>query len=643
MNEDDPGAPNFSILGKLEDFRCGDGKFTMLLRWPVDAPNMANIWRQSSNPVTMDEEGVDDFTPVRVDFDGAQFCGLQKTDHAIRPRAACFINGCNHHHACFYAIGTSDLWNRQIPGPLWDPKIARPSGGGSSCVELYVTTKDVGIEDETAREGNTDLGDPVCIHGKLKGSCNMCKDPLSGHYVVDHNPYFPCTSGHGNRWLWDLSERGPQLKTLRSKRFFDEVEASTERAVRHSKWPLLYNLDFEQTACTGYHNLQLGDRLHFSGWLSNGLPEGMCSLRWSDGSEYHGELLEGEMTGYGRYVFADKSEYRGDFKDAMAVNGMFYPPQEEEARRIVDYSFFGCKPLWSLQGELNQRSYKHLPECPLPCFIPSKADCLALARSVRGQVGPRNLEAGAKVEGPAQHDFDHMTTVTARLIWARPVHADQALWNAANCRGKIVACMRGPRSPAPPCNYSIKLFHCQNAGAVGVIFVDYDSFSSFTYVPRVEDGPIYQGGPILRVQIPCMLTLNKLAGVLQEGALHTMTLANIAPAHLPAGFISTRCSCGEFPFGVFDTPRWSLLPVPFWECCLRVFFLSPLYLRVCLAFAGWKLAFIFCRQQESRRLMSRAEEDKLMEEFFKERRQERAEENGVRQQHKVKTLCVVFQ
>jgi hypothetical protein len=41
--------------------------------------------------------------------------------------------------------------------------------------------------------------------------------------------------------------------------------------------------------------------------------------------------------------------------------------------------------------------------------------------------------------------------------------------------------------------------------------------------------------------------------------------------------------------------------------------------------------------------MSRAEEDKLMEDFFKERRQERAEENGVRQEHKVKLLRVVFQ
>ena len=246
MNEDDPSAANFSILGKLEDFRCSDGKFTMLLRWPDIAPTNANIWRQSSNPVTMDEEGVDDFVPVQVDFEGANFCGLQKTDHFIRPHASCFINGCDHHGDWFYAIGTSKLWNKQIPGP-------NKQGAGS--VELYVTTKDVGIdvEPQTVLEGKTDPDDSLCEHGRLKGSgCDACKDALSGHYVIDHNPYIPCTSGHGPRWLWDLSERGPRRKTLRSKRFFDDLHASKQRAVAASKYPVPYNLDFEQTSCTGY-------------------------------------------------------------------------------------------------------------------------------------------------------------------------------------------------------------------------------------------------------------------------------------------------------------------------------------------------------------------------------------------------------
>ena len=63
---------------------------------------------------------------------------------------------------------------------------------------------------------------------------------------------------------------------------------------------------------------------------------------------------------------------------------------------------------------------------------------------------------------------------------ARPIHADQPLWNARECRGKIVAVMRGPRAPAPACNYSVKLYHCQLAGAVGVIFVDWDPLGRFT-------------------------------------------------------------------------------------------------------------------------------------------------------------------
>ena len=28
----------------------------------------------------------------------------------------------------------------------------------------------------------------------------------------------------------------------------------------------------------------------FAGCLEAGLPEGMCSVRWRDGSEYHGEF-----------------------------------------------------------------------------------------------------------------------------------------------------------------------------------------------------------------------------------------------------------------------------------------------------------------------------------------------------------------
>ena len=57
--------------------------------------------------------------------------------------------------------------------------------------------------------------------------------------------------------------------------------------------------------------MQLGADVLFAGWLSHGLPEGMCSVRWGrDQAEYHGEFCEGEMTGYGRYIFGNGRSVR---------------------------------------------------------------------------------------------------------------------------------------------------------------------------------------------------------------------------------------------------------------------------------------------------------------------------------------------
>jgi hypothetical protein len=565
-NENDPSAENYSILDRLEDFRCKDGKFTMLLMWPKEAVDKANVFRQSSNPVTMDEMGVDNYQPHRIDFDGGRksiFGGLQRTDRSIKTKANCFIDGCHHHEQCFFSIGVSlshthpaDQFGVSIPGPGWNLP--------SKCVELYVTTKDIGIAKDCPSSD-----DLYCMHGVLKSSntCPACKDPLSGYFTIDHSPYYPCTPGHGPRWIWDQAERGHGRKTLRSQHFFKELEASDVRAFKLSKWPLLYNPDFEQNSCSGYHNFQLGEVLLFSGFLQHGLPDGMCSLRWSDGSEYHGEFLNGEMTGYGRYIFPDKSEFRGDFHNALPGKGMYYPPGKKSQRFVADYTDLK-KPLWEIG--LQQICHKQMLESPLPRTIWNKADCLAIVKAVPGS-------------GGAEHAYDHIKpTMRAQLVWARPIYADQPLWNAEECQGKIVAIMRGPRPPAPPCNYSIKLFHAQNAGALAVIFVDFDSFAKFSVIPRIEDGPIYgsKGGPILNVKIPCFLTLNELAGVLQEGALHSMILASRVPPSVPA---------------------------------------------------GWKIGFIFVPQQENKQCMSKEEEQNLMEEFFTSRRRERAEENELLQ------------
>jgi len=531
----------------------------MLLRWPLDAPEAANIFRQSSNPVLEEEMGVNNYTPVRIDFERSCFGGLQKTDTRIKNNGSCFLDGSvDHYEVWAFAIGVDALYNKTIPGP---------NGAPAKQVELWVTTKDVGIANEAVvAAGNTAPNNPYCEHGKLKSTanCPQCKDPLTGHLMVDHNPYYPCTSGHGARWLWDASGRGRNRKTFNSKSFFQQLDQNDERAFSKEKWPLLYSPDHEQHACSGYHTFCIGDSFHFIGWLVNGLPEGLCSVRWADGSEYHGEFADGEMLGYGRYIFADGLEFRGDFKNGIPGHGLLYPA--DDIRRLADYEYSSPEtPLWNMLP--HQLIHQEMIEMPVPRFIWTKADCLAAVKAVPGT-------------GPDGHTFLHISTVTAQLVWARPIYADQPLWNAAECRGKIVAILRGPKAPAPPCNYSIKLYHAQEAGAVGVIFVDYDSFAAFTVVPRVENGPICRGGPILAVRIPCFLTLNKLAGVLQEGASHTLMLAQGVPAHVPA---------------------------------------------------GWKIGFIFCRWQEHRRLMSKVEERKLMSDFFSERKHERAEENELLQ------------
>ena len=56
-----------------------------------------------------------------------------------------------------------------------------------------------------------------------------------------------------------------------------------------------------------------------AGFLLHGLPHGMCSVRWPDGSEFHGEFVHGEMTGYGRYIFCKRMD--GRYDDAAEFRG----------------------------------------------------------------------------------------------------------------------------------------------------------------------------------------------------------------------------------------------------------------------------------------------------------------------------------
>ena len=505
-------------------------------------------------------------------------------------------------------------------------------------------------EEEAAASSAVSSAARTSPHGVERRKYTESDDGAKGCFIVEHNPYMPCIEGAGKRWLYhdtrddaalaqkrlasglqDAKTNVPLIgDSLDDSVFFDMIKESESRACKPAYWPAPMVHEHLQDAYHGYHVLKYKDALIFSGYLDAGVPDGhCCSLRWlHDKTEYHGEMTDGELTGFGRYIFADGGEFRGIFRRGFPTKGFYLAP-DNQPRVLCDFGEVSERarlPIWQVcrpalsaascllpavsAAQLRPRleSIQHLTgedlvamltwqndvfayvmwwqlegkdlykaqtqECPLPAYVWTKADCVALVRA-----NPLPMQPGEKTPR-VEYDYKHLREVTARLVWARPIHADQPLWNADECRGKIVAVLRGPRAPAPACNYSVKLFYCQDAGAVGVIFVDWDPTGRFTIMPRVENGPIFPGGPSLTVGIPAMFTLYAYSGALQEGALHTMMVA-------PPNCV-----------GVPD---------------------------------GWRIGFLFCRRQESRRGMSKEKADQLLNDFFSSRRAERLEEQDLLQ------------
>jgi hypothetical protein len=265
-------------------------------------------------------------------------------------------------------------------------------------------------------------------------------------------------------------------------------------------------------------------------------------------SEYHGELSLGAMSGYGRYLFGEKheaqagaapqrtndaaadgdgaagqggavGEFRGIFADGLPVSGYFFDAADN-VRRFADYAArLPGRALWEMSPAMLVH-VPSMPESPLAPYIWSKADCLAVVRQVDASPdAPTPVSGGA--EAP-RYSVEHIRPVSARLVWARPVYADQPLWNAEEVRGKIVAVMRGPRAPGPVVPYAVKLYYCQEAGAAGIVVVDFEN--KYSNIPITRNGPIWPGGPVLEMKTPAMMCPFPVAGALQEGAVHQMLL-----------------------------------------------------------------------------------------------------------------------
>jgi hypothetical protein len=92
----------------------------------------------------------------------------------------------------------------------------------------------------------------------------------------------------------------------------------------------------------------------------------MCSVRWPDGSEFHGEFVHGEMTGYGRYIFKKVADGRWD--DAAEFRGA-RERREGEARdtRAEGVQLRGTSPRAQMLFEF-RHIHQGLPLLPSTCI-----------------------------------------------------------------------------------------------------------------------------------------------------------------------------------------------------------------------------------------------------------------------------------
>ena len=128
FNAHNNSAPNFSILDQLEGFRSHvDGKLKLKLIYPDDS-NRANVWKQSSNPVTRTTGCVEGYEAVDVAWTENSWGGLEHSDcDQTRPNGgqcsqcgSSFLDGSVDSCQFFFAIAlTADsaAFSGTIPGP----------------------------------------------------------------------------------------------------------------------------------------------------------------------------------------------------------------------------------------------------------------------------------------------------------------------------------------------------------------------------------------------------------------------------------------------------------------------------------------------------------------------------------------------
>ena len=132
----------FSVLDHLEEFRGEDGKFEFLLEYPVEFPGEYNRWKQTDNPIKIEDDRTDvayvnnlyvnGYEPIHIDWQDNRWSGLIKNNNTNDSLLDGTI-GKNW----FYAVGSYRAWNGSgvtgIPGPY----LNNSAGSATTEVRLY--------------------------------------------------------------------------------------------------------------------------------------------------------------------------------------------------------------------------------------------------------------------------------------------------------------------------------------------------------------------------------------------------------------------------------------------------------------------------------------------------------------------------
>merc|ERR1711964_347985 len=110
--------------------------FKMKLVYPdsttKNVEGSANIWRQTTNPVTATKGGVDGYESIQTPWTGYRWKGLEHGSHAL-------LDGSVNKGWWFYAIGATRTWKKGYPATSRTPE---------KKVELYAYFDSTSSTDE---------------------------------------------------------------------------------------------------------------------------------------------------------------------------------------------------------------------------------------------------------------------------------------------------------------------------------------------------------------------------------------------------------------------------------------------------------------------------------------------------------------